>query len=196
MATLLALGIPGGASSAVMLAALSLHDVTSGPQFLDASKDIVYAIILNNFVQGAIMLALGLGLIGIMANVIRIPVRILIPVILVLATFGSYGLSGSMAGPLTMVVFGFIGWFMQRHDYSVPACVVGLILGGKVEVNLLQTYQISGGWQLGYFAGRPIALVLLVLLLFSLFSRPIMHWWRRGKTTVGDAAQDNSAKST
>ena len=95
MATLLALGIPGGASSAVMLAALSLHDVTSGPQFLDSSKDIVYAIILNNFVQGAIMLALGLGLIGLMANVIRIPVRVLIPVILVLATFGSYSLSGA-----------------------------------------------------------------------------------------------------
>ncbi len=179
MATLLALGIPGGASSAVMLAALSLHNVTSGPQFLDSSKDIVYAIILNNLAQGAIMLVLGIGLIGLMANVIRIPVRVLIPLILVLATFGSYGLSGDMAGPLTMVVFGFLGWFMQRHEYSVPACVVGLILGGKVEVNLLQTYQISGGGHLGYFAGRPIALVLLVLLLSSLFGKPIMRWRRR-----------------
>ena len=158
MATLLALGIPGGASSAVMLAALSLHDVTGGPQFLDSSKDIVYAIILNNFVQGAVMLVLGLGLIGLMANVIRIPVRVLIPVILVLATFGSYSFSGNIVGPITMVVFGFIGWFMQRHDYSVPACVVGLILGGKVEANLLQTYQISGSGQISYFLGRPIAL--------------------------------------
>jgi putative tricarboxylic transport membrane protein len=78
-----------------------------------------------------------------------------------------------------MVVFGLVGWLMQRHDYSVPACVVGLILGGKVEANLLQTYQISGGWQFSYFAGRPIAMVLLLLLLFSLFSRPIMQWWRR-----------------
>ena len=68
---------------------------------------------------------------------------------------------------------------MQRHDYSVPACVVGLILGGKVEDALLQTYQISGGGQLSYFLGRPIAMVLLALLLFSLFSRPIMQWWRR-----------------
>ena len=183
MATLLALGIPGGASSAVMLAALSLHDVTGGPQFLNSSKDIVYAIILNNFVQGAVMLVLGLGLIGLMANVIRIPVRVLIPVILVLATFGSYSFSGNIVGPITMVVFGFIGWFMQRHDYSVPACVVELILGGKVEANLLQTYQISGGGQISYFLGRPIALVLLALLLFSLFSRPIMQWWRRQRTT-------------
>lgn len=188
MATLLALGIPGGASSAVMLAALSLHNVTSGPQFLDSSKDIVYAIILNNLAQGAIMLVLGIGLIGLMANVIRIPVRILIPLILVLATFGSYGLSGDMAGPLTMVVFGFLGWFMQRHEYSVPACVVGLILGGKVEVNLLQTYQISGGGQLGYFAGRPIALVLLVLLLTSLFGKPLMRWRRRRLAPAATAA--------
>jgi len=196
MATLLALGIPGGASSAVMLAALSLHDVTSGPQFLDASKDLVYAIILNNLVQGAVMLVLGLGLIGLMANVIRIPVRILIPVILVLATFGSYGLSGSMAGPLTMVVFGFLGWFMQRHEYSVPACVVGLILGAKVETMLLQTYQISGGWQLSYFAGRPIAQVLFVLLLLSLFSRPLLNLWRRRRNPLGAASRKNAMKST
>ena len=181
-----------------MLAALSLHDVTSGPQFLDSSKDIVYAIILNNFVQGAIMLVLGLGLIGLMANVIRIPVRVLIPVILVLATFGSYSFSGNMAGPIAMVVFGLVGWFMQRHDYSVPACVVGLILGGKVEGALLQTYQISGGGQLSYFLGRPIAMVLLALLLFSLFSRPIMQWWRQkratGPTGAGQRRQNNLRK--
>ena len=182
MATLLALGIPGGASSAVMLAALSLHDVTGGPQFLEQSKDVVYAIILNNFVQGAVMLVLGLGLIGLMANIIRIPVRVLIPLILVLATFGSYSYSGNMVGPIAMVVFGFVGWLMQRHDYSVPACVVGLILGGKVEANLLQTYQISGGGQISYFLGRPIALILLALLLLSLFSRPLMQWWRWLKT--------------
>ncbi len=192
MATLLALGIPGGASSAVMLAALSLHDVTGGPQFLASSKDVVYAIILNNLVQGAIMLVLGLGLIGLMANVIRIPVRVLIPTILVLATFGSYGYSGSMVGPIAMVVFGFVGWFMQRHEYSVPACVVGLILGGKVETTLLQTYQISGGGQISYFLGRPIALVLLVLLLFSLFSRPIIKWWRGRRTTHHETPRENA----
>ncbi len=192
MATLLALGIPGGASSAVMLAALSLHNVTSGPQFLDSSKNIVYAIILNNLAQGAIMLVLGIGLIGLMANVIRVPVRVLIPLILVLATFGSYGLAGDMAGPLTMVVFGFLGWFMQRHEYSVPACVVGLILGGKVEVNLLQTYQISGGGQLSYFAWRPIAMVLLVLLLLSLFGKPAVRWWRRRKTPLAATAATTS----
>ena len=142
------------------------------------------------------MLVLGLGLIGLMANVIRIPVRVLIPVILVLATFGSYGLSGNMAGPLTMVVFGFLGWFMQRHDYSVPACVVGLILGGKVESELAA--DLSDQWrrQLSYFVGRPIAMVLLVLLLFSLFSRPIMQWWRRRRPTLGEAPQDNTVKST
>jgi putative tricarboxylic transport membrane protein len=182
MATLLALGIPGGASSAVMLAALSLHDVTGGPQFLAASKDVVYAIILNNLAQGVLMLVLGLGLIGLMANVVRIPVRILIPLILVLATFGSYSFTENMTGPIAMVVFGFVGWFMQRHDYSVPACVVGLILGGKVEANLLQTYQISGGGQLDYLLERPIAMVLLALLLFSLFSRPLLQWWR-GRAT-------------
>lgn len=178
MATLLALGIPGGASSAVMLAALSLHNVYGGPQFLASSKNIVYAIILNNLVQGAVMIVLGFALIGIMAHVIKIPLRVLIPTILALATFGSYSLSGNMVGPITMVAFGFVGWLMQRYDYSVPACVVGLILGRKVETTLLQTYQISGGGQISYFLGRPIALTLLTLILFFLFGRPIIKWWR------------------
>jgi TctA family transporter len=77
----------------------------------------------------------------------------------------------------------------------VPACVVGLILGGKVEGALLQTYQISGGWQLNYFLGRPIAIVLFLLLLFSLFSRPIMQWWRQRKAASDNGMQDSAVKS-
>jgi putative tricarboxylic transport membrane protein len=114
---------------------------------------------------------------------------------LVLATFGSYSFSGNMAGPIAMVIFGFVGWLMQRHNYSVPACVVGLILGGKVEGALLQTYQISGGWQLSYFLGRPIAIVLFLLLLFSLFSRPIMQWWRQRRAASDNGMQDSAVKS-
>jgi putative tricarboxylic transport membrane protein len=174
MATLLALGIPGGASSAVMLAAFALHNINGGPQFISKSKDVVYAIIMTNFANGVVLLVLGILLTGLMANIVRIPVRILIPAILALATFGAYSFDGSMVGPITMAVFAVLGWFMRRHDYSIPACAVGLILGKNIEQALINCFQISGG-TIGYFLGRPIALTLLVLLIGSIVYRPVMQ---------------------
>jgi putative tricarboxylic transport membrane protein len=183
MATMLALGIPGGASSAVMLAAFALHNITGGPQFIAQQKDVVYAVILTNFVNGAVLLALGLLLTGLIANVVRIPIRVLIPAILALATFGSYSIDGSMLGPFTMAAFGILGWFMRRHDYSIPACAIGLILGRQIEAQLLNYYQISAGG-LGYLLGRPIALVFLVLLIASLVYRPVLRLVRPPRPIV------------
>jgi putative tricarboxylic transport membrane protein len=79
-----------------------------------------------------------------------------------------------MVGPITMAVFAVLGWFMRRHDYSIPACAVGLILGKNIEGALINCFQISGG-TIGYFLGRPIALTLLVLLVGSIVYRPTMQ---------------------
>ena len=125
MATLLALGIPGGGATAVMLAAFTMHNITGGPQFIREETDIVYAIIFANFGQAFILILLGLLFIPVLANVIKVPMNYLIPSILVLMVCGCYGLTGSLAGPITVFVFSVVGWLFKQFDYSVPACVVG-----------------------------------------------------------------------
>jgi putative tricarboxylic transport membrane protein len=168
MATLLALGIPGGGATAVMLAAFAMHNITGGPQFIREQTDIVYAIIFANFGQAFLLILLGLLLIPLLANLVKVPMHYLIPSVLAVAVFGSFGLTGNLTGPITMLVFAVVGWVFKRFDYSVPAAVVGILLGGMAEDSLIYSYQISGG-QWSYLLERPIAIAVIVLLLISLF---------------------------
>jgi len=173
IATLLALGIPGGAATAVMLGAFAMHNITGGPQFIREETDVVYAIILANFGQAFLLIALGLVVVPLLAHVVKVPMTYLVPSVLALVTFGSFGLTGDLTGPVTVLVFSIVGWAFRRYGYSVPAAVVGLLLGDMTESSLIYTYQISGG-QWSYLLERPIALLILGLLFASLFGRRLI----------------------
>mgnify|MGYP003571733866 CR=1 FL=1 len=173
MATLLALGIPGGGATAVMLAAFAMHNITGGPQFIREQMDVVYAIIFANFGQVFLLIILGIICIPLLASVVKIKMTYLIPSVLSLATLGSFGLTGNISGPITVLVFAIIGWFFRRYDYSVPGAVIGMLLGGMAESSLLHSYQISGG-ELNYIFERPIAIGILVLMILSLFGQSIV----------------------
>ncbi len=168
IATLLALGIPGGAATAVMLAAFSMHNITGGPQFIREQTHIVYAIIFGSLGQAILLIFLGLMFIPLLANVVKVPMNYLVPSVLALATFGSFGLTGNISGPITVLVFSVVGWVFKRYNYSVPAAVIGLLLGGMTEESLIYSYQISGG-QWSYLLERPFAILMLGLLFVSLF---------------------------
>lgn len=174
MATLLALGIPGGGATAVMLAAFAMHNITGGPQFIREQIDIVYAIIFANFGQVFLLVILGLICIPILASVVKIKMTYLIPSVLALATMGSFGLTGNISGPITVLVFSVVGWFFRRYDYSVPGAVIGMLLGKMAESSLVHSYQISGG-HINYIFERPIAIAILILMLLSLFGKTIFQ---------------------
>jgi len=166
MATMLALGIPGGGATAVLLAAFAMHNIVVGPAFVDTRMDMVYAIIINNLVQCLILIPVGFGFIYFASSIVRVPLSYLIPVIFVLASFGAFAIDGTMAGPITLAVFSVIGWVLSRYKYPAPAVVIGLLLGNMMEDETLKTFQLSNGnpW---YFLERPGAMVLMVLILAS-----------------------------
>jgi len=170
MATVLALGIPGGGATAVMLAAFSMHNITCGPQFIREQTDVVYAIILANFGQAFLLIALGLLFIPLLANVVKVPMNYLVPTVLAMAVFGAFGLTGNLSGPITVLVFSIVGWTFKRFDYSVPAAVIGILLGGMAEDSIIYSYQISGG-QWSYLLERPVTIIILGLLVVGLFGR-------------------------
>jgi putative tricarboxylic transport membrane protein len=173
MATLLALGIPGGGATAVILAAFAMHNITGGPQFIREQTDVVYAIIIANFGQAILLIGLGLILIPLLANVIKVPMTYLVPSVLAMAVFGAFGLTGDLSGPLTVLVFSILGWVFKRYGYSVPAAVIGVLLGGMAEDSVIYSYQISGG-QWSYLLERPMALTILALLVVSLFGSKLV----------------------
>ena len=168
MATLLALGIPGGGGTAIMLAAFSAHDVTGGPRFLSQNTDVVYAIILGNLVQVGLLALMGLAFIFLASSIVKVPLRFLIPTVLVMALLGSYAHTGNMTGPVTVTVFAIIGWVMRRYNYPVAATVIGILLATMVEGELLRSYQLTSGRLLSYIFDRPITLLLLALFITSL----------------------------
>ena len=167
MATLLALGIPGGSATAVMLGAFAMHNITGGSRFMTENMDIVYSIILGNFAQTLLLFVVGIGFVFVSSSIVRVPLKYLVPTVFALAILGAFSLTGNMVGPITVFVFAVIGWFMRRFDYPVAAMVIGLLLGRMAEGELLRSYQLSGG-NLAYLLDRPIALVIMALLILSL----------------------------
>jgi putative tricarboxylic transport membrane protein len=166
MATLFALGIPGGSATAILLAAFAMHNIVGGPQFISEQMNVVYAIIISNFAQALLLFPVGIAFVYCSAYIVRVPMRFLIPVVLVVATFGSYAIDGNSSGPITLWVFSIIGWAMVRYEYPVAATVVGLLLGRLLENNAVNTYQISGG-DPSYILERPAAVAVLVLMALS-----------------------------
>lgn len=173
MVIMLALGIPGGAGTAMLLAAFAMHNVIGGPQFVNNNLDIVYVIIFGNFVQAALLLVVGLFFIAVAGNIVRLPLSILIPSVLVLSIVGSFAVTGDEAGPITLFAFSILGWLMKRYDYPVAATVVGLVLGRMVESELIRSYQLSAG-DILFLLERPVALVFAGLLVLSLFQPLIL----------------------
>lgn len=170
MITLLALGLPGGAGTAVLLGAFAIHNVTGGPRFIAENTDVVYALILGNMAQAFLLLLVGIALVLAAGSIVKAPLRLLLPVVMVLSIVGAYAITGNMVGPITVVATGVLGWTMRRYGYPVAATVVGLLVGDMAEGELVRSWQISGG-DPAFVLGRPITLVLIALLVASLLPR-------------------------
>jgi putative tricarboxylic transport membrane protein len=185
MATMLALGIPGGGATAILLAAFMMHNIVPGPSFIQSQKPMVYAIILNNIVQAISLLAVGIGFIYVAANIVRVRTRYILPVILVIATLGTYAVDGQVAGPITLFIFALLGFALVRYEYPVAAVVVGILLGRMLETEFLRSYQLSGGNPL-YLFERPAALAIVGVMLASLG----MTAWGKRKQARAEAEEE------
>ena len=170
MATLLALGIPTGGVTAVMLVAFGMKNITGGPSFMLSHLNLAYAVILSSIAQVGVLAIVGFAFVFVAGFVVKVRLRMLVPTVLALAVIGSYVITRNMTGPITMAVFALIGWVMNKLDYSTPAAVVGLLLGRDTEGNLLRTYQMSGG-HMSFLLTRPIAIGMFLLLIGSILLR-------------------------
>jgi putative tricarboxylic transport membrane protein len=182
MATMLALGIPGGGATAILLTAFAMHNVVGGPRFIDQNRDIVYAIILSNFAQAVLLVVVGTAFVFVASTIVRLKLHILIPCVLVVATLGAFAIEGSQAGPITLYAFAVLGWLLSRYGYPVAAVVVGVLLGRLIETELLRAYQMAGGdWR--EVLNHPAALVIFALMILSLG----VSMWKDRRRRLGDA---------
>ena len=175
--TTLAFGIPGGVPMAVLLAALTLHGFETGPAMMSGGdSSILYVIVIAILVPRLIAGAVVIGLAKPSIALTRVPGQIVAPLIVVLASVSVYSLRSQMLDVVAMVFFAFLGFVMERFGYSRVALVIAFILAPITEAAFHQTLT-AFGWT--GFLTRPISLVMFLILLLTLFGKPIGRAVRR-----------------
>lgn len=174
---LLALGIPGSATDAVLLGAFMLHDLVPGPMLFQNNPDIVYGIFSALIFANIIMLIIGLYGNRLFIKVVSVPEAIMYPLILAIAVIGSFAVSGSMFDVAACIGFGVVGWLFKRYGFPVAPIVLGIVLGKMVEENFRRAVMMDG---YAVFFHDKLAFTVLIISALS-FAWPLYKSWKQRK---------------
>ena len=164
---LLTLGIPGSGTTAILLAALVLWGFKPGPLLIQEHPDLFWGLVASMYIGNVMLLVLNLPLVPVFAQLLRLPVHILYPLIFGISIVGVYTVSGSLFDLSMLMAFGLLGYLMRKLDYPAAPMVLGLVLGDAMERALRQSLMMSQG-DLMILVGRPISAVMLGLALLVL----------------------------
>ena len=176
---LLALGIPGDSVTAVLVGGLMIQGLAPGPMLFAERPDVVIGIFTGSFLANIFMVIIGLLGVGLFAQVLKIPKRALVLSIVMFCVLGSYAINMNVTDLYTMLIFGVVGYFLQKYNFSLAAVCISLILGPLAEENLRLAYIANKG-DLSVFVTRPISALFVFLTVFSL-CWPVYREWKTGK---------------
>ena len=180
MVPMLSLGLPGSGGTAVLLGALVLYGIKPGPMLFKEHPDLVWGLIASMYVGNVMLLILNLPLVPLFAALLKLPYRILYPLIIGFCVVGVYSIRQSQFDLWLLFIFGLLGYLFKRHDYPPAPVVLGLVLGPLIERSLRQTMVLSNG-EFGIFFTRPISAGLMIVTL-ALLVAPLLFRGRRVAT--------------
>jgi putative tricarboxylic transport membrane protein len=163
MIPMLTLGIPGSSSTAVMLGALLLKGIQPSPSVFQKMPDLIYAIFVAMILTNIAMFFASIFFGRLYLHMLKLPSSILSFVIVVFCAVGTFAIRNSTEDLFIMVIFGIVGYFMVRYDFSPAALVLGVILGPLAESSFIQSIQGFGSMNPFLFFTRPISAFLLIL---------------------------------
>lgn len=164
----LALGVPGTATTAILLGAMLIYGVAPGPKLFERDPDIVYGIFISLVVSNLVILLIGLLGTRYWVKVISMPAPVMIPIILAISFVGAYNIGNNMFNVWVMFGSGVVGYGLRRYGFPVAPIVLALILGGLIETNLRRGLLITDG-DFVEFLSRPVAILFLVLSAAAAF---------------------------
>lgn len=171
---MLTLGVPGSGTTAVMMGALTLYNITPGPQLFTEQPDIVWGLIASLFVGNVILLLLNIPLVGFFAKLLNVPNYILIPAIAAVSFVGVYAIHSTTFDLILMVALGVLGYALRKLDFPLSALILGYVLGELMESSLRRALSISQG-DLGILFQGSIVQVLwglaVLMVLLPVFRR-------------------------
>jgi putative tricarboxylic transport membrane protein len=173
---MLALGIPGSPTAAVLLGGLLIWGLQPGPLLFTEQKDFVWGLIASMYLGNLVGLIVVLSTVPLFASILRIPFSIIAPVIIVICAIGAYTVHSAMLDIWLMLVFGLIGYVFKKLDYPLAPMVLALVLGDKAEDSFRQAMLVSQGdlgilWSNGLVG--TITTLALVMLFWPLISKAI-----------------------
>jgi TctA family transporter len=170
---LLTLGIPGNAVMALMVGAMTIHNIQPGPQVMSSHPDLFWGLIASMWIGNLMLVVLNLPLVGLWIKLLRVPYRILYPAILVFCTIGVYSLNYNVFDIFVTAVFGLIGYVWAKLRCEGAPLLLGLVLGPMMEENFRRALLLSRG-DFTTFVTRPLSASLLgaALLLVVIVALP------------------------
>ncbi|WP_395831643.1 tripartite tricarboxylate transporter permease [Elstera sp.] len=171
---MLTLGLPTGATAAIMLSAFQGYGINPGPQLLTSQPDLVWGLIASLYIANIMLLLLNLPLVGLWARVLHIPKPYLFAGILIFAIIGTYGISQSFIDLVLLLAIGIIGFFMRLFDFPTSPVIIGMILGPMAEQEFRRAMITSQG-DMSVFITHPLSAALLGLAVFAVVTPHILR---------------------
>ena len=181
MIPLLTLGIPGTGTTAVLMGALIMFNITPGPLLFQDHPQVAWGLIASMLVGNVMLLVLNLPLVKVFAKVIETPPKYLIPGIVAISVFGVYAVQASLFNLLLMIAAGVAAYYFSEHDYPIAPMVLSLILGPLIENNLRRAVNLYNG-DYTKFLTDPISAVFLIIAVLWIAVPQIMKL--RGKKVL------------
>ena len=172
-APLLSLGIPGSGTGAVLLGGLMMYGLNPGPLLFRNRPEFTWGLIASLYVANLVTLVVALAIVPWLIKILKVPVRVMIPIITIICIIGAYSANNSLYGIVMMLLFGIVGFLMKKYGYPIAPLLLAYVLAPTLEKNFRQALQISDG-SIRIFFQRPISLVLVAFLLLTVTS-PIIR---------------------
>jgi putative tricarboxylic transport membrane protein len=181
MIPFLGLGIPTGPATAVMMIALLIHGVRPGPLFISEQPQVFWSLVASMYIGNVILIILNLPLVGIFINLLRVPFRILFPLILLVCLIGTYAVNSSTVELVILLTCGVLGYVFRKLDFDIAPFILAIIIGPTLENAFRWSLMRSAG-SFAIFVRSPIAAVLItlsgLLLIWNVYRtlRPKREW--------------------
>ena len=184
---MLTLGVPGSGTTAVMVGALSLYNITPGPALFTQQPDLVWGLIASLFLANVILLVLNIPLVGVFTKVLSVPNWLLVPGIVAVSSVGVYAVHATTFDLVLMTALGFAAYLLRKQGIPMAPLILGFVLGDMMEQNLRRALSISNG-DAAILVGSPISIGLWTAAALMLAVPALMRLRSRRKVSL-EAAQ-------
>lgn len=175
---MLTLGVPGSGTTAVMLGALTLYNITPGPTMFTQQPEIVWGLIAALLIANVILLIVNIPLIGLFIRMLTIPMWFLVPAIAIISAVGVYAVHSTTFDLILMIMLGVLGYILRKMHFPMSPLILGFVLGELLEQNLRRALSISNG-NLEILWHSNVARSLLVLSVLVVILPPLIRGYRQ-----------------